>query len=275
MPKFLTSVLPNLSAVPRPALTRHVLGSDAHHAAPLPCLAKHWVVAQLKAGLAVLAVLASTTAQANDRPYQIARTAVMEDDERVWSFESWIERRGSLRGLSVEPEYTFGGGYSVQFQLSRFLDRTGDQTGHEAEVELKHIFNHIARDGYGMAVSAALGAERTAEGGSVRTLSLKLPISIALGEGLPTLHLNPGLSRARAAGWTWTRAVAIEHEVYKRTTVFAELAQEGSLRFAQVGVRHWLRRDRLAVDLAWQQHRSFEGRAPGLILGPGWYDLGF
>ncbi len=233
------------------------------------------MLALLRVGLSVLVILAGSTAQANDRPFQIARTAVMEDDEQVWSFESWAERRGSVRGLSVEPEYTFSGGYSIQFQLSRYLDRTGEQTGHEAEVELKHIFNHIARDGYGVAVSASLGAERTTEGGSVRTLGLKLPISIILGEGGPTLHLNPGLSKSSAARWAWTRAVAIEHEVYRRTTAFAELAHEGSLRFAQIGVRHWLRKDRLAVDLAWQQQRSTEGRAPGLILGLGWYDLDF
>ena len=250
-------------------------GSDARYAVHPPRLAEAKLLALLRAGLAALVILAGTTAQANDRPFQIARTAVMEDDEQVWSFESWAERRGSLRGLSIEPEYIFSGGSSVQFQLSRFLDRTGDQTGHEAEIELKHIFNHIARDGFGVAVSAALGAERTTEGGTVRTLGLKLPISITLGEGLPTLHLNPGLSKSSAARLAWTRAVAIDHEVYRRTTAFAELAREGSLRFAQLGVRHWLRKDRLAVDLAWQQQRSNEGRSPGLILGLGWYDLDF
>ena len=227
------------------------------------------------ASLAMLLVLAGPAAQANDRPFQIARTAVMEDDEQVWSFESWAERRGSVRALSVEPEYTFSGGSSVQFQLSRSLDRRGEQTGHEAEVELKHIFNHIARDGYGVAVSAALGVERSAEGGSTRNLGLKLPISIALGDGGPTLHLSPGLSKASATRRAWTSAVAIDHEVYKRTTAFAELAHEGGLRLAQIGARHWLRKDRLAIDLAWQQQRSAEGRASGLILGLGWYDLDF
>ena len=218
---------------------------------------------------------------ANDRPFQIARTAVMEDDEQVWSFESWVERRGKLLGLSVEPEYTFSGGTSLQLQLTRNLDRsagglgqqTGEQTGQEVEVEFKHIFNHIGRDGWGLAVSGALGAERSKGDGTVRTFSLKLPLSINLAEGLALLHLNPGLAKASDARRVWTRAVAIEGEVFKRTTAFAELAQEGGLRFGQIGARHWLRRDKLAIDLAWQLQRKPDGQAHSVVIGLGWYDL--
>ena len=214
---------------------------------------------------------------ANDRPFQIARTAVMEDDEGVWSFESWIERRGKLLGLSVEPEYSFSGGTSIQLQLTRNLDRNSDRpgelTGHEMEVEFKHIFNHIGRDGWGLAVSGALGAERSAGDGTVRTLNLKLPLSINLGEGFAMLHLNPGLAKASDSRRAWTRAVAIEREVFKRTTAFAELAHEGDLRFGQVGARHWLRRDKLAIDLAWQVQRKPDGQTHGVVIGLGWYDL--
>ena len=222
-----------------------------------------------------------SAAWANDRPFQIARTAVMEDDEQVWSFESWVERRGKLLGLSIEPEYTFSGGTSLQLQLTRNLDRNldrnpgrpGELTGHEVEVEFKHIFNHIGRDGWGLAVSGALGVERSAGDGTVRSFSLKLPLSINLGEGFATLHLNPGLAKASDARRVWTRAVAIEREVFKRTTAFAELAQEGDLRFGQVGARHWLRRDKLAIDLAWQLQRKPDGQTHSVVIGLGWYDL--
>jgi len=211
--------------------------------------------------------------QANDRPFQIARSAVMEDDEEVWSMETWLERRGSVRGLSVEPEYTFGGGFSIQMQLSRYVDRNGDESGHETEVEFKKIFNHIERDGWGLAASAALGHERTTEGGSVRTLGLKLPLSIKLGEAGTLLHLDPGLSKASGERRAWTRSMAIEQPIVKRSFLFAEVAHEGDLRFAQIGVRHWVRKERLAVDFSWQQQRSPSGRTAGPILGIGWYDL--
>ena len=226
--------------------------------------------------VALLACACATTL-ANDRPFQIARTAVMEDDELVGSFESWVERRGKLLSLSVEPEYIFSGGTSLQLQLTRSLDRNpdrpGELTGHELEVEFKHIFNHIGRDGWGLAVSGALGAERSTGDGTVRTLSLKLPLSINLGEGYATVHLNPGLAKSSGSRRVWTRAVAIEREVFKRSTAFAELAHEGDLRLAQVGARHWLRRDKLAIDLAWQLQRKPDGQTHSVVIGLGWYDL--
>ena len=111
----------------------------------------------IRPALPLALLFACGLCQANDRPFQIARSAVLEDEEEVWSMESWLERRGTVRGLSVEPEYTFSGGFSIQMQLSRYVDRNGDESGHEAEVEFKKIFNNIERDGWGLAASMALG----------------------------------------------------------------------------------------------------------------------
>jgi len=99
-------------------------------------------------------LLAAGPARANDRPFQVARTAVLEDDEHVWSIESWVQRLGGVRSASLEPEYTFESGTSVQFELTRQLDRHDSETGHEAEIEFKQIFNNVARDGWGWGVSA-------------------------------------------------------------------------------------------------------------------------
>lgn len=223
-------------------------------------------------GMLIAALCAGTGALANDRPYQIARTAVMEDDEQVWAAETWIEQRGPVRGLSVGPEYTFDTANSLQLQLSRYVDRNGDATGHEAEVEYKHLFNHIGRDGWAMGFSVALGVEQSAEAGRTRRLGLKLPFSVAVGEG-GYLHLSPGWTGASDAARAWTLAVAVEYPVWRRTTAFAEAAHEGSLRYAQLGVRHWIRREKLAIDFAWQQ-QGIDGRLDrGFIVGLSLYDL--
>lgn len=225
--------------------------------------------------MAAAALIACAGAvRANDRPFQVARTAVLEDDEQVWSFESWAQRLGRVRGLSIEPEYTFAAGTSVQVELSRYVDRHDDETGHEAEIEFKQLFNNVARDGWGWGVSATLAVERTQDsGGSVPAVGLKLPLSIALGDGGGFLHLNVGLSKTRDARRTWNGAAALERELFKRTVLFAELARDGGLTYAQIGARHWLRRDRLAIDFGLQQQRSGGSLARGLIIGLGWYDL--
>jgi hypothetical protein len=224
--------------------------------------------------LAVLAALcASTAGLANDRPFQFARTAILEDDDdQTWSFESWIQRYGSVRGLSIEPEYNFGAGRSVQVELGRFIDRDDEQTGLEGEVEFKQLFNYIGGDGWAWGISAAAGVERTQADGTVRHLNLKLPVSIALGAH-GYLHLNPGLDLTSGSRRAFSPSAAIEQRLFERAVAFAELARERELRFGQVGARYWLKREKLALDFALQQQRVEGRRSSGFILGLGVYDF--
>jgi len=100
-----------------------------------------------------------------------------------------------------------------------------------------------------------------------------VPLSIGLGGNGGFLHLDAGITKARDERRTWTGAVGIERELFKRTVFFAELAREDRQTFAQVGARHWLRRDKLAIDVSLQQRRADGSRASGFIVGLGWYDL--
>ncbi len=227
---------------------------------------------RLLAAVALLAIGGS--AAANDRPFASARTAVSEeDDAQTWSFESWVQRYGGVRGFSIEPEYTFTPSTSVQLELTRRVDRAGDETGHEAEVEFKHLFNAIARDGWGWGISASLAAERSR--GSERTtrsLTVKLPFSLALWDGAGYLHVNAGITKANDAPRAWDRSIAIEREVLRRTHAFAEYARDGDSRFAQAGLRYWVQREKVAIDFALQQQRSEGRKGSGFILGVGLYD---
>ena len=205
----------------------------------LPRLAAAFAAPSGRAALlaAALALLPALSA-ANDRPFQNARTAVAEDDdEGSWSFESWVQRLGPVRSLSVEPEYTFTPFTSVQMELSRVIDRSGADTGHEAEIEFKHLFNHIGRDGYGWGLSAAAATERSAAEGNVRRLTLKLPVSIQLGQTGALLHLNAGVIKPSNERRLFTRSAAAEFSVTGKSRAFAEFALDGSERYAQIGVR--------------------------------------
>lgn len=225
--------------------------------------------------LATALALLPTLSPANDRPFQNARTAVAEDDdEATWSFESWVQRLGPVRSLSVEPEYTFTPFTSVQIEFSRVLDRRGGDTGQEAEVEFKQLFNPIGRDGYGWGLSLAAATERSAAEGTTRRLTLKLPLSIELGQTGALLHLNAGVIKPSGERRLFTRAVAAEFSLTGKSRAFAEFARDGDERYAQIGLRHWLRRERLALDLSLQQRRGADGeRSSGFLIGVGWYDL--
>ena len=243
---------------------------------PPPSTRAHHRRATWLAGL--LLACCTTAALANDRPYESARTAVSEDDDQVWSFEMWSHHVGSVRSVTFEPDYAFDPANSMQMELTRRLDRFGRETGHEVEVEYKHVFNRVARDGWGWALSAALGAERS-DGRTTRATTLRLPVSVDLGQwtgsssNAPLLHLNIGLHKASEARRVITNAVALEQTLFKRSLLFAEWAREGDQQVAQLGLRHWLQKEKLALDIAWQQRSAPGERAVGWVAGIGWYDL--
>jgi hypothetical protein len=226
-------------------------------------------------GLVAFALVGAAAPALADRPFLATDSAAAEeDDDNVWSVESWLARRGRVRTWSIAPEYAFNPTTSVQLELSRSRDRAVRETEYEAELELKHLFNHIARDGYGVGVVAALSWQKTSDGGWRRAGgSVNLPFTWAFAESGVALHVNGGVDKAVGERRAWTRSVALEGEVARRTTLFAEWARDGSDKLAHAGVRWWAQREKLAIDLSWQRTRSGDGRASGLVFGIGFYDL--
>lgn len=226
--------------------------------------------------LALFLPLAAAVAQAADRPYLFANSAAAEEDEeQVWSVENWYRQAGRQKSLTVAPEYAFDPDTSLQVEMRRMLDRDAGN-GHEIEIEAKRLFNRISRDGWGWGVVAAIDMERPKGGPWERAaVSLSLPLTVHIGEGGSegTLHVNAGIAKPREARRVFTGVIAAEREVWKRTSLFAEIAREADGRLLHGGVRHWIKRERLAVDLAWQRVRSDELRGSGIVLGIAWYDL--
>ncbi|HSB99932.1 MAG TPA: hypothetical protein VLE45_08455, partial [Burkholderiaceae bacterium] len=87
------------------------------------------------------------------------------------------------------------------------------------------------------------------------------------------LHLNAGFVKPADEGRLWVSAAALEREVWKRTVLFGELARVGDATFVHGGVRHWIRRERLAIDFSLQRSRVDGAWHTGGTFGVGWYDL--
>jgi hypothetical protein len=225
--------------------------------------------------IALLPLLAAASlAWSADRPYLVTNSGAAEDDEeQVWSVENWYRQAGAQRSLTIAPEYAFNPENSLQVEFRRVVDRDVGN-GHEIEVEYKHLFNRISRDGYGWGVVATLDMERAQGGPWQRAgVSLSLPLTMQFNEGASVVHVNVGVAKPRDERRVWTGVVAGEHEVFRRTWLFAEAARDREGHLLHGGVRHWIKRERLAVDLAWQRVRSDELRGSGVVLGIAWYDL--
>lgn len=230
----------------------------------------------LRTLLALCLSLAAVAAQAADRPYLFTNSAVAEEDEeQVWSVENWYRQAGRQKSLTIAPEYAFDPDTSLQVEMRRTLDRS-EGSGHEVEIEAKRLFKRIARDGWGWGVVAAIDMERPRGGPWERAaVSLSVPLTLHVGEGGSegTLHVNAGIAKPREARRVFTGVIAAEREVWKRTSLCAEVAREADGTLLHGGVRHWIKRERLAIDLAWQRVRSDEVRGSGIVLGIAWYDL--
>jgi hypothetical protein len=230
----------------------------------------------LKQSLAATALaVAASCVLANDRPFLATNSAAAEeDDDQVWSVETVAQRAGAVLSAGVAPEYAFNPTTSLQLELTHARDRAARENTQEAEWEFKHLFNHIARDGYGWGlVSSIVFAREPDAGWRYSQWSLKLPYSLQLWEGKGMLHLNAGAEKPRDDKRAWTASIALEREVARHTVAFGELARDGEGRLAHGGVRYWLRRERLALDVAMQRVRSEGVSQYGLVLGLGWYDL--
>jgi hypothetical protein len=192
----------------------------------------------------------------------------------VWAVESWWQRTRSQQGLSVAAEYAFNPTTSVQLERSRAQNRASGDKAHSVESELKHLFNRIGREGWGWGVSLAVAAATLDEAGwRTQSLSIKLPYTLALREGDAMLHVNVGLQKQRDERREWVASAAFEHKLGARSRLFIELGREDRSTLLHGGVRHWLKRDRFAIDFSVQQVRSAESKERGVVIGLGWYDL--
>lgn len=227
------------------------------------------------AACAACLALSGMQAVAGDRPYLATHSAAAEeDDDAVWSVESWVQRLGSAQALSLAPEYAFDPTDSLQFEFSGLRERSAGVTAQAIEIEFKHLFNHIDRDGYGWGLVAAQALGRAQGGGWRRgAVTLKLPFTLALGERDGALHLNAGLVNEPDVRRDVLLSAAIEYKVTRRTTLFAEAAREGDATLLHGGVRWWLNKEKFALDLSWQRVGTPGATDTGAVFGLGWYDL--
>ncbi|WP_066339913.1 hypothetical protein, partial [Azohydromonas lata] len=239
-------------------------------------------------GFALCAALAfcfsALPARATDRPYLVLRTAAMEDDEQSWMLGGrWI-RTGADNALQMGLEYDFTRATSMELEWT--AERAGGgERSREAELEFKHLFNDIARDGWGAGISMMLGLNReraderageAAEDGprrGRRGALVQLPLSLSLWEEQGQAHFNLGWQRRPFNGDQGFVAAGLERRLAGRTWGFTEAVYQPGQHLLHAGVRHWLRRDRLALDISVQRQQGGEGWRNGVVIGLVAYDL--
>src|SRR5262249_17632606 len=199
--------------------------------------------------VAVLLCFLAATARASDRPYLSATNAVAdEDDENVAALESWFEISRHISEFRFEPEYNFNPRNAVRVELGIARDRRFDPVDRSrgAEVEYKHLFTDIARSDFGSGIIIGVdwgGHSIALDAGEDRgdhIWSLETAGLLSLRPTPDTLvHFNLGGIRETGGRTRGRWAIAVEHEVVRRTTLFVEAAATASEeRLLHGGVRY-------------------------------------
>lgn len=205
--------------------------------------------------LALAGAALAPWAWAGDGPFLNTTTAVVEDDdERVFEFSTQYVHQRQQRGWRTQLGYSFSPTLSAEVELGREWN-TG-QAGGERELGLGlwHAWLDPAREGWGLATN--LDLEWSRAGGSPwqrPAASAVMAASLPMLDKALWLHANLGLRNARGEGgrrWDGLWSVAAQHKFARRTEAFAELGgiARGGERLAQIGLRQWLVREKVAAD---------------------------
>jgi hypothetical protein len=228
-----------------------------------------------RVGWLLASALLAGSSQASDRPYRVISSAAAEEDAvgGELSLETWASRLGPVRSVYAAPEYTFDPTTSLQLELVSARERDAQGTASGAGLEFKHLFNHLARDGYGWGIVVSFDSAKEGSGVWRRDeWGMRVPLTVSLWGGDGLLHLNAGFTRLRDQ-LEWITAAALEREVFRRTVLFGEIAHIGDSTLLHTGVRYWVRREKLAIDFSVQQLRADGSRHSGGVIGIAWYEL--
>lgn len=242
-------------------------------------------------GLALCAALAFCflglpAAHAGDRPFLVVSSAALEDDAQSWTLGTRWRRTGADNALELGVEYGFSRATSLELEWA--VERAGGsgKRSREAELELKHVFNDMERDGVGVGLALTLGLdrERADEGDGDdaapagprrgrRNALVQVPLSLPLWDGQGLAHVNLGWQRRPFDGGQGFVAVGLERPLAERTLGFAEAVHQRGQHLLHAGVRHWLREERLALDVGVQRLQDDGRWRSGVVVGLVAYEL--
>lgn len=232
------------------------------------------------AGALMAAALASVAPAAwADRPFlQTDRVLAEPDDENVWSVESWVTSAKGELGLVANVEYAINPYNSVSFGAGLTRIKQDDVKTYEREFELgyTHILVDVAKQGFGLGISVS--GEWAREDGSLQHqgTALALPWSWRTEMGDTQVHVTPGVFKPKEGKGYFTWGTAVEHDLDRRNTVFAELAgdrAEARSTLVHGGWRHWIKPTKVAVDLTAGRSRT-DGESRNFVtVGFALFDL--
>ena len=227
---------------------------------------RKWIGPALALGIACAALPGG--ALADERPFVLGSTAVQEDDdERVWEVAPRLEAGSGRKMLDVELEYAYEPSLSVELEWARRLGEDERETEQPVDAQQRT----------GREVEAQRDVEQgEREGWGYGSTTFKMPLSRQWEATGTWTHLTLGLQHERDEGTKPLAVIALQQPLSRRLELFGEWGavreREGVLH---AGVRWWVKREKLALDLSVLRRRDGDERPGTVMLGLSVLDLSF
>jgi hypothetical protein len=233
--------------------------------------------------LSLLAGMAGGSAWADDRPFLRTSTAVVDDDNDH-TYDLHLGRLSSKKvGASrLQMGYSLSPTLNIEIELESIRDRIEASTSRDRELAVWVSWVDPQREGWGLSSRLSAGQER--ESGQGLEPSAWHPyargvaaVSVPLAEKALWLHANLGAQWGSApqerTRWRRAWSLAGEHAFTGRTSWFAELAGTGPQRLAFCGLRQWLRKGKVAMDLGGGRQTVGQGHGHFVSLSLSLYEI--
>jgi hypothetical protein len=220
-----------------------------------------------------------------DMPFLRLETATVEhDDERNFEVSAQLSRTKDEAQRRVAVEYNISPLSSVEAELSFARARNAVERERELGLGYRYVLVDHNRDDWGLALKVAAEWEKSTDQDGTGPWRYAGPTVLAafilpLADNRIRLHANWGVHHKRATGerqQLW--GAGVEADATPTLTAFAEwgaIRQEDRLQHA--GLRWWIKRDKVAVQLSGSRTRDAASGETfkGVHVGMTFSDLSF
>ncbi|WP_157778432.1 hypothetical protein [Massilia violaceinigra] len=179
--------------------------------------------------------------------------------------ESWVYKRSIGTEYWAVPACNVGGKLEVALGGARIVG--GGNNANLAVLQVKTVFKPLDRHGWGGGL--VVGTQSLPDHGGIGDVFAAVPLSVSTLSGALLVHTNAGLLRSKATRdlqATW--GIGVEAALTERSALTAETSgQQGAKPLVQLGIKHWLVKDRVQLDATYGGHPDNASSGRFVTLG--------
>ena len=212
-------------------------------------------------------------ARADDRPFLRTTHALASEDDKGWEISVMGVTNRHGQALSTQIEHDLSATQRLEVEFGHGPHAQGPEP--EQGLRLRSLWRSPAQTGWGLATKLGIEPGRSGEDTGRRTQAQGVfSWSPAPGRWV---HLNLGWQWRRGTERTSMSALAWHNEWTAQRWFYAEAAGtgDGRDRLLHLGVRHWLRAHRWALDTGVGRQTGQERSGQFVAINLNFFDLDF